>query len=122
MPTRPMDEDTYPRLYFTRQQLDVIALAREIRPTPLRTKVVAEHFGWSFTKAYKVLRRLRAKGVFVSQLMWVTGKGGIHSPGRGPNGEAILYSWLELYLQPIDEWGNGPDEVQARFRPVKGGT
>jgi hypothetical protein len=30
MPTIPFDESTYPRLRFTRQQLDVIALAREI--------------------------------------------------------------------------------------------
>jgi len=121
MPTIPFDEETYPRLYFSRQQLAVIALAREIHPDPLRTKTVAEHFGWSFNKTYKVLRRLRDKGVFHSQLVWVTLPNGAHAARVEPDGTRRLFSWLELYLQPVERWGRRPDEIQIRFRPDSSG-
>jgi len=117
MPTIPFDEATYPRLRFTRQQLDVIALAREIQPEPIRTRIVAEHFGWTHNKAYKVLRRLRDKGVFHSQLMWVTLPNGAHAARVEPDGTRRLFSWLELYLQPVEHWGRRPDDIQTRFRP-----
>lgn len=47
--TRPFDEDTYPRLHFSRQQLDVIALARGMYPKPIRTRLVAERFNCTFS-------------------------------------------------------------------------
>ena len=50
--TRPFDEDMYPRLYFSRQQLDCIALAREMYPKPIRTKLVAKRLGCTFNQAY----------------------------------------------------------------------
>jgi hypothetical protein len=115
--TRPFDEDTYPRLHFSRQQLDVIALAREMYPKPIRTKLVAERFGCSLRQAYKVLRRLRDKGVFHSQLRWITLPGGSHAAKVEPDGTRRLFSWLNLYLQPMENWGKDPDEIQKRFRP-----
>lgn len=115
--TRPFDEDTYPRLCFSRQQLDVIALAREMYPQPIRTKTVAERFGWSCNKAYKILRRLRAKGVFRSQSMWVTLPNGNHAAKVEEDGTRRLFSWLELYLQPTRHWGDQPDQIQDQFRP-----
>jgi len=115
--TQPFDEDTYPRLRFSRQQLDCIALAREMSPKPIRTRLVAERFGWSFNKAYKVLRRLRDKGVFRSQLMWITLPNGNHAVRVETDGTRRLFSWLELYLQPIHRWGKEPDEIQKMFRP-----
>ncbi len=114
--TRPFDEDTYPRLRFSRQQLDVIALARGVHPKPLRTRLVAERFGWSFNKAYKVLRRLRDKGVFHSQLRWITLPNGNHAAKVEPDGTRRLFSWLALYLQPMAKWGSEPDEIQTCFR------
>jgi len=118
MPTRPFDEHAYPRLCFSEQQLAVIALARGIHPEPIRTRVVAEHFGWTLNKAYKVLRRLRDKGVFHSQLMWVTLPNGAHAARVEPDGTRRLFSWLELYLQPVEHWGRRPDEIQTCFRPL----
>lgn len=114
--TRPFDEDTYPRLCLSRQQLDCIALAREMHPRPIRTRVVAERFGWSFNRAYKVLRRLRDKGVFHSQLRWITLPNGNHAARVEEDGTRRLFSWLVLYLQPMDRWGHEPDEIQKRFR------
>lgn len=114
--TRPFDEDTYPRLYFSRQQLDCIALAREMHPKPIRTRVVAERFGWSLNKAYKVLRRLRDKGVFHSQLRWITLPNGNHAAKVEEDGTRRLFSWLELYLQPMNRWGHGQDQIQTCFR------
>jgi len=115
--TRPFDEDTYPRLCFSRQQLDVIALARQIHPEPLRTMVVAQRFGWTPNKAYKILYRLRAKGVFSSQLRWVTLPNGNYAAKVEADGTRRLFSWLELYLQSTDRWGKAPDEIQKQFRP-----
>ena len=115
--TRPFDEDTYPRLRFSRQQLDVIALARELQPKPIRTKLVAERFGCSFNQAYQVLRRLRDKGVFHSLLRWITLPGGNHAAKVEPDGTRRLFSWLNLYLQPVEKWGTEPDEIQKQFRP-----
>jgi len=114
--TRPFDEDTYPRLYFSRQQLDCIALAREIYPKPLRTKLVAKRLGCTFNQAYKVLRRLRDKGVFHSQLKWITLPGGNHAAKVEADGTRRLFSWLALYLQPMERWGKEPDEIQICFR------
>jgi hypothetical protein len=114
--TRPFDEDSYPRLHFSRQQLDVIALAREMNPKPIRTKLVAERFGCTFNQAYQVLRRLRDKGVFHSLLRWVTLPGGNHAAKVEPDGTRRLFSWLALYLQPMEKWGGEPDEIQACFR------
>jgi hypothetical protein len=118
--TRPFDEDTYPRLWFSRQQLDVIALAREMYPKPIRTRLVAERFGCSFDQAYKVLRRLRDKGVFHSQLRWVTLSNGNHAAKVEEDGTRRLFSWLNLYLQPMENWGEDPDEIQKRFSPRHG--
>lgn len=118
--TRPFDEDQYPRLYFSRQQLDVIALAREMYPKPIRTRLVAERFGCSKSQAYQVLRRLRDKGVFHSQLRWITLPNGAHAAKVEEDGTRRLFSWLELYLQPIGKWGEEPDEIQKRFRPNNG--
>ena len=114
--TRPFDEDQYPRLYFSRQQLDCIALAREMHPKPIRTKLVAKRLGCTFNQAYKVLRRLRDKGVFHSQLKWITLPGGNHAAKVEPDGTRRLFSWLALYLQPMEKWGSEPDEIQACFR------
>jgi len=114
--TRPFDESDYPRLYFSQQQLGVIALARERAPQPLRTVTVAHHFGWTENKAYKILRRLRDKGVFHSQLIWVTLPNGCHAARVEPDGTRRLFSWLELYLQPVEHWGRWPHEIQIRFR------
>jgi hypothetical protein len=114
--TRPFDEDTYPRLHFSRQQLDCIALAREMHPKPIRTRLAAERFGWSFNKAYKVLRRLRDKGVFRSQLRWITLPNGNHAARVEEDGTRRLFSWLALYLQPMESWGREPDQIQQQFR------
>lgn len=114
--TRPFDESEYPPLHFSRQQLDVIALAREMHPKPLRTKVVAKRFDWTMSKAYQVLRRLRDKGVFHSQLRWITLPNGNHAAKVEPDGTRRLFSWLQLYLQPMNRWGHQPDGVQKRFR------
>lgn len=114
--TRPFDEDTYPSLHFSRQQLDVIALARETHPKPLRTRLVAKRFDWTMSKAYQVLRRLRDKGVFRSQLKWITLANGNHAARVEPDGTRRLFSWLVLYLQPMDRWGDQPDEIQKQFR------
>lgn len=114
--TRPFDEDTYPRLYFSRQQLDVIALARGMYPKPIRTKLVAKRLGCTFNQAYKVLRRLRDKGVFHSQLRWITLPNGNHAAKVEQDGTRRLFSWLALYLQPMERWGKEPDEVQICFR------
>ena len=114
--TRPFDEDTYPRLYFSRQQLDVIALAREMHPRPIRTKLVAERFGCSMHQAYQVLRRLRDKGIFHSQLLWITLPNGNHAAKVEEDGTRRLFSWLVLYLQPMNRWGHEPDEIQICFR------
>jgi len=118
--TRPFDESEYPRLRFSRQQLDCIALARELHPRPIRTRVVAERFGWTMNKAYKVLRRLRDKGVFHSQLRWITLPNGNHAARVEEDGTRRLFSWLELYLQPMGCWGHEPDEIQQHFRPNRG--
>jgi len=114
--TRPFDEDTYPRLYFSRQQLDCIALAREMHPRPIRTRLVAERLGCTFNQAYKVLRRLRDKGIFRSQLKWITLPGGNHAAKVEEDGTRRLFSWLALYLQPMGKWGKEPDEIQTCFR------
>jgi hypothetical protein len=105
------------RLSLSPQQRACIALACEIAPRPLRTTLVMARFGWSRNKAYKVLARLRAKGIFRSQLNWITGRNGIHVPRKGPRGENQLMSWLELHLQPEAEWGRSPDEKQLLFQP-----
>jgi hypothetical protein len=117
--TRPFDEDAYPRLYFSRQQLDCIALAREMHPRPIRTRLVAERLGCTFNQAYKVLRRLRDKGVFQSQLKWITLPGGNHAAKVEPDGTRRLFSWLVLYLQPMERWGHEQDEIQICFRRRK---
>jgi hypothetical protein len=117
---RPFDEASYPRLHFSRQQLDVIALARATAPVPIRTRSVAQRFGWSDNKTYKVLRRLRDKGVFQSQLMWVTTGNGSHAAKVEPDGTRRLFSWLELYLTPMADWGRQPDAVQTNFHPRRG--
>ena len=114
--TRPFDEGMYPRLHFTRQQLDVIVLAREIYPKPIRTKLVAERLGCSMGQAYQVLRRMRDKGIFHSQLRWITLPNGNHAAKVEPDGTRRLFSWLVLYLQPMDRWGHKPDEIQTCFR------
>ena len=114
--TRPFDEDTYPRLHFSRQQLDCIALAREMYPKPIRTKLVAGRFGWTMTKAYQVLRRLRDKGVFHSQLRWIILPNGNHAARVEKDGTRRLFSWLVLRLQPMENWGERPDEIQKQFR------
>jgi hypothetical protein len=116
--TRPFDEHVYPRLHFTRQQLDCIALARETSPKPIRTKLVANRFGWTKSKAYQVLRRLRDKGVFHSQLKWITLPNGNHAAKVDKDGTRRLFSWLVLYLQPMKRWGQDPDEIQKQFRPI----
>lgn len=114
--TRPFDEDTYPRLYFSRQQLDCIALAREVYPEPIRTRVVAKRLGCTFNQAYKVLRRLRDKGVFHSQLKWITLPNGNHAAKVEQDGTRRLFSWLALTLQPMEKWGSEPDQIQKQFR------
>ena len=114
--TRPFDESEYPRLHFSRQQLDCIALAREMHPKPLRTKLVAKRFSWTMGKAYKVLRRLRDKGVFHSQLRWITLPNGNHAAKVEKDGTRRLFSWLVLHLQPMENWGEKPDEIQKQFR------
>ena len=75
------------------------------------------HFGWSLNKAYKILRRLRDKGVFHSQLMWVILPNGAHAARVEEDGSRRLFSWLELHLQPMAQWGKVPDQVQTRFDP-----
>ena len=111
------DESQYPRLYFSRQQLDVIALARKLYPKPIRTRLVAKQFGWTFNKAYKILRRLRDKGIFRSQLMWITLSNGNHAAKVEADGTRRLFSWLDLYIQPVERWGKEPDAIQKMFRP-----
>jgi hypothetical protein len=122
MITRPFDEAAYPRLHFSPQQLAVIALARQVAPRPIRTKTIARRFGWSENKTYKVLRRLRDKGVFRSQLVWITTTNGSHAARVEPDGTRRLFSWLELYLMPMDQWGREPDQVQSHFQPGRGET
>ena len=114
---RPFDEDAYPRLHFTRQQLDIVALARYLSPKPIRTKLVAEALSCSMSQAYQVLRRLRNKGVFRSQLKWIILPNGNHAAKVEADGTRRLFSWLVLYLQPMAKWGKVSDKIQKQFRP-----
>lgn len=118
--TLPFDQDEYP-IPLTATQAAIVAFARERanggRPV-ITTRLVAEHFGLTLNAAYKRLRRLRDRGVFHSQLIWITRDNGSRKAvSRDENGNKRLYSWLELYLRPMTEWGQEPDQVQKRFDP-----
>ncbi len=113
---RPFDEHSYPKLHFTRQQLDCIALARFLHPKPIRTRLIAQTLGCTISQAYQVLRRLRDKGVFHSQLKWIVLPNGNHAAKVEADGTRRLFSWLLLYLQPMLNWGTQPDEIQKQFR------
>lgn len=100
-------------------QRQVVELAREVAPAPIRTKLVMDRFGWSQRKAWEILRRMRRRGIFWSSLNWITGRNGIHVPGRRADGTTIHYSWLELYLVRECDWGRFPDPAQWWFIPTK---
>jgi len=120
MHTIPFDQGEYPVL-LTARQAAIVAFAREQANSGqpvITTRQVAEHFGISMNAAYKRLRRLRDKGVFQSQLIWITRDNGSRKAvGRDENGKKRLWSWLELTLRPMNEWGQEPDQVQKRFDP-----
>ena len=122
MHTIPFDQDEYPIL-LTTMQAAIVAFAREQANSGqlvITTRQVAEHFGISMNAAYKRLRRLRDKGVFQSQLIWITRDNGSRKAvGRDENGKKRLWSWLELTLRPMTKWGQEPDQVQKRFDPRK---
>ena len=70
MPTIPFDEATYPRLRFTRQQLDVIALAREIHPQRLNDErrmmnsaFIVHHSSLPCRRPDDIQTRFRPRGV-----------------------------------------------------------
>ena len=79
--TLPFDQDGYP-IPLTPTQAAIVALwrnsaafAREQANSGhpvITTRLVAEHFGLTLNAAYKRLRRLRDKGIFYSQLIWIT--------------------------------------------------
>jgi DNA-binding transcriptional regulator YhcF (GntR family) len=118
--TTPFDQDEYP-ISLTATQAAIVAFAREQANggyPVITTRLVAEHFGLTLNAAYKRLRRLRDKGIFYSQLLWITRDNGSRKAvSRDENGKKRLYSWLELYLRPMTEWGQEPDQVQKRFDP-----
>ena len=121
--TLPFDQGEYP-IPLTATQAAIVAFAREQANSGqpvITTRLVAEHFGLTLKAAYKRLRRLRDKGVFHSQLIWITRDNGSRKAvSRDGNGNKRLYSWLELYLRPMTEWGQEPDQVQKRFDPRNG--
>jgi hypothetical protein len=121
MITRPFDESTYP-IELPPALAEIIAFAREqanAGQSHVTNQMIAEHFDITLNAAYKRTRRLRDLGIFRSHLMWITRNGGSYA-ARQSNGE--LWSWLELYLQPLDRWGDQPDDVQTNFDPRRNGN
>ena len=114
--TLPFDQDGYP-IPLTPTQAAIVAFAREQANSGqpvITTRLVAEHFGLTLNAAYKPfgcaqdrrLRRLRDKGVFYSQLLWITRDNGQGSEPRRKRQEAPLL--LARALPPThDRMGQG---------------
>jgi hypothetical protein len=121
MHTIPFDQDKYP-LPLPPALSSVVAFAREqanLDQPVITTRQVAERFDISMNAAYKRLRRLRDLGVFQSQLIWITRDNGSRKAVSHDDGEKHLWSWLELTLRPMSEWGQQPDLIQKRFANKK---
>jgi hypothetical protein len=106
--TLPFDQDGYP-IPLTPTQAAIVAFACEQANSGqpvITTRLVAEHFGLTLNAAYKRLRRLRDKGVFYSQLLWITRDNGQGNEPRRKRQEAPLL--LARALPPThDRMGQG---------------